>query len=320
MQSNIILLTHKVEMGIYMLILETITMEKIWGTPRLHEYNGDPSVEKIGSVYSVTATEELSNSIREGKWKGETFFNVVKTEPTLFGLKKEEEYPVIISLTAADENLSIQVHPTDEYARRNENKMYGKNESWYFISAPTGGWIFAGSKEINKENIRDKISAGKFEEVVQKKEVKQEDLIYIPSGTLHALTKGSLVYEIQQSTDITYRFYDYKRKDKNGKERPLHLEKALGTLQPQQNVTSILFTNNETKKENPYSLEKIKDISKWKNEEKVAQAITILSNGTSINGENVRKGESVIVFPQETVSFHQMKEAIVATPHLYWRK
>ena len=101
-----------------MLILNPISKERIWGTPRLHEYSGDESIEKIGSIYSLSAIEGLSNEIIGGDFLGKSFYDLVKNNPEIFGLKKGEVYPLIISFTACDDNLSIQVHPGDEYAKK----------------------------------------------------------------------------------------------------------------------------------------------------------------------------------------------------------
>lgn len=191
-----------------MLILEPVSNNKIWGTTRLHKYGGDKNIDTVGSVYTASAINEIQTKIvfdSDEQFAGLTFYEAVNSNPELFGLESDtKEYPLIISITAADEDLSIQVHPTDDFAEEYENRLTGKSESWYFIEAPESGSIYAESKLKDKESIKKLITLGEVDNVVDRLDVRQGDLVYIPSGTLHALTKGALVYEIQQSTDLTY--------------------------------------------------------------------------------------------------------------------
>ena len=130
-----------------MYILEPTSRERIWGTARLHEYHGDHKIEKIGSVYSASGIADIDcNVVNEEK----TFGEMVAENPQKFGLEAGEVYPLIISFTACDENLSIQVHPTDEYAQSVENLPYGKSEAWYFIDPPETGFML-NSKTLENQ-------------------------------------------------------------------------------------------------------------------------------------------------------------------------
>lgn len=302
-----------------MLILKPISKERIWGTPRLHEYSGDKDIMKIGSIYSLSAIKEISNDIIGGDFIGDNLYNVVKNNSEIFGLKEGETYPLIISFTACDDNLSVQVHPGDEYARKHSLGNYGKSESWYFIEPPKNEWIYSGTLVDNKNIIAQLIKNGEYEKVVGKEKVKKDDLVFIPASTLHALTEGSLVYEIQQSTDITYRFYDYDRIDYNGKKRELHLDKAINALNINKNVRKNKLKENETYIEEPYGIIKkeIKDI--FRNDNNIAVVITILEGNGKINGEEVFKGYSIIVLPNEEVKIQGELQVIIATPYTYWR-
>lgn len=302
-----------------MLILSPISKERIWGTPRLHDYSGDKSIEKIGSVYSLSAIENLSNDIIGGDFSGENLYEVVKNNPETFGLKEGENYPLIISFTACDENLSVQVHPGDEYAKNNELGLYGKSESWYFIEPPRNGWIYAGSLVNNKEDISELINSGKYEKVVGKEYINKNDLVFIPSSTLHAMTAGAIVYEIQQSTDITYRFYDYDRVDSDGEKRELHLDKAIDALDLNSMVKKSQLIDENIYEEYPYSIIK-KDLrGRFKNNNKIAIAITVLDGYGRVNNELVSKGGSVIVLPEETINIEGELKGIIAVPSTYWR-
>lgn len=303
-----------------MLILEPISKRRIWGTERLHDYSGDKNIDKIGSIYTVSAIEEISSRIMNGEYIGQDLYHLVKQNPELFGLKKGEPYPLIVSMTGAGENLSIQVHPTDDYVRKNGISTIGKSESWYFLEGPEDGWIYAGSKMTDKSAIKEKIQEGKYEEVVDKLPVKQLDYVFIPAGTLHALTKGSLVYEIQQSTDITYRFYDYDRVDNDGKKRELHLEHALGTLLPSQEAVKSTLVKDEWKVEKPYQILLTHLIDEYENKEAIAQAITVISGSLVVENETIDKGKSVLILPDEKITVQQSAEVIIATPKIYWRE
>lgn len=302
-----------------MFILSSISKERIWGTPRLHEYNGTSQIEKIGSVYTASGVKEITNEILNGEKQGQNLFQVVQKEPELFGLEVGDEFPLIISFTAADENLSIQVHPTDEYAQLHEHKKYGKSEAWYFIEPPLDDWIYAEQQIEDKNEIAQLVKEKNYEPVLRKYPIEKENLIYIPSGTIHALTKGSLVYEIQQSTDITYRFYDYDRKDKTGHKRALHVEEALKTLMPEQNVEKESFFLGEAVEKREFIIRHEIFEKEVKNESEIAAVLTILSGWLKIEGIKVIQGQSVILLPKETVKFEGKAEGVLATPNLYWK-
>lgn len=303
-----------------MLILQPISMRKIWGTKRLHDYCGDKQIDQIGLVYTASGISTISNKIKSNEFKETDFHSAVKNNPEKFGLPSYyEQFPVIISFTAADKDLSIQVHPTDDYAQKNENANYGKSESWYFIDEPNDGWIYTGSKEIDKEIINQKMDIGKFEDVIDQLSVKKDDLVFIPSGTLHALTAGSLVYEIQQSTDITYRFYDFNRLDIDGNKRKLHTQKAIETLQPKQNASKRDIQYNKEVSEKPYTLLLTELENSYHNDNEIAQILTVIEEDYIINDEKIFQGMSIIVFPNEKLEVEKQGngKVMIATPHIF---
>lgn len=300
-----------------MLILEPVSKRRIWGTKRLHNYNGDPTIDKIGSVYTMSAIKEISNPINSKEFQEKDLFSAVKNNPEKFGLKKNQPFPIIVSMTGADANLSIQVHPTDDFAKENENESRGKSESWYFLEAPKSKWIYAGSKLSDKNKIKNKMEEGLFEDVVDTMSIDKGDLVYIPSGTLHALTEGALVYEIQESTDITYRFYDFDRIDINGKKRELHLGKAIETLMPDQVPAKSVFEKNVELKEKPYKIIRTSLSGEYTNISTVAQVITVIKGILRVGEAELPKGKSAIVFPNETINVQECGEVIIATPYVY---
>lgn len=302
-----------------MIVLKSISMERIWGTPRLHEYNGNKTIDKIGSIYTVSGTKEIDTIAVNGAYKGQTLNQLVTADPALFGLQKGEVFPLIVSMTSADEDLSIQVHPTDSYAQMKYGVNYGKSESWYFIEAPENGWIFANAFDKEKAEIQEEIETKQFLNVVQKTAVQPEDLVYIPAGTIHALTKGSLVYEVQQSTDITYRFYDYDRVDSSGQRRELHLDDALAVIDTTKCVEKNDFSLGKTVSKQAYDLTHLILRNEYNNERNVAVVVTVIDGRIESEGFAINKGQSVILFPNERIILQGEAEVIVAKPNTYWR-
>lgn len=299
-----------------MYILVPESRERIWGTPRLHAYSGDPQIEKIGSVYSASAIAGIDCKV---VGQDASFSELVKEKYPLFGLEKGMVYPLIISFTACDEHLSIQVHPTDSYAQKNEQMPYGKSEAWYFLTPPDSNWIYAEQQVPEKQAILHAVQENKYDEVLREYPVSAEDLIYIPSGTIHALTKGAFVYEIQQATDITYRFYDYDRTDKDGEKRTLHVEKAVDTLIPEQHVEKSSFAVGETVAKREFSISHLKGNQTWVNDTSIAVIGTVVSGELVVEEAVCQVGQSVVLLPGERLVLTDEVEVIVAIPNIYWK-
>ncbi|NLW15741.1 MAG: class I mannose-6-phosphate isomerase [Erysipelothrix sp.] len=140
---------------------------------------------------------------------------------------KFKEFPILVKFIDAKDVLSIQVHPDDAYALENENQ-FGKNEMWYILEAEPGATIYYGVKEtITKEAFKQAIEDDKILDVLNKVEVKPGDVIYVEAETIHAIGKGIVLCEIQQNSNVTYRVYDFARKDKDGKTRELHIQQSV---------------------------------------------------------------------------------------------
>ncbi|MFZ7133353.1 MAG: type I phosphomannose isomerase catalytic subunit [Eubacteriales bacterium] len=304
-----------------MLILNPVAVKKIWGTDRIFKYSCKKSKQKVGSNYSVIAQKKQSNTIISKEYYGMKLYDLILDNPVLFGLKKNEVFPVMIAITGADQGLSIQVHPTDKYAQKKENMQYGKCESWYFIEAPTDGYIYSGTSLEDKEEIRDLITQGEVERVVDHLDVCKNDLVFIPPGTLHALTKGSLIYEIQQSTDITYRFYDFNRLDQDGKKRELHLEKALETLCVKNKSEISPTREGEDYKNYAYNLKLVKftDSTKITNDSEIAQVYSLIKGKLKVVDYEIKQGMSFLLMPNECLKVDGNAELIIATCYSYWR-
>lgn len=141
---------------------------------------------------------------------------------------RKGELPILVKFIDAASDLSVQVHPDDDYARTYENGQLGKTEMWYVVDAAPGTELVYGfSRSMTEQEVRGAIARGTLEQCLQHVPVEKDDVFFIPSGTVHAIGKGSLMVEVQESSNLTYRLYDYHRIGKDGRERPLHVEKAL---------------------------------------------------------------------------------------------
>lgn len=229
----------------------------IWGGNRLREEFGKVSDKDIiAESWELAAREDASCRIMNGSYKGRTLLDYINEQGTdVLGTKckKYGQLPVIVKLIDARNDLSIQVHPSDEYAYKNEGEA-GKTEVWYVVDCEPGSQLVYGFREkITKQEFADSIADNSFIEKLNFVTVRKGDVFFIPSGTLHAIGAGILIAEIQQNSDLTYRVYDYNRKDRNGRTRQLHIEKALDVTNldvspPQPEYSQQFFQNKLVKK------------------------------------------------------------------------
>ncbi len=206
------------------------TKDYIWGGNLLKSWGKESDSPIIAESWELSFNETGPSIIASGENKGKALMDVATKDdigelPASFPF-----FPVLIKLINSASNLSVQVHPSDEYALKNENQ-FGKTEMWYVIAAEKGAGLYVGFKEkTSKEEVLKGIENGTVMSLLNFFEVKPGDRYFIPSGTVHAIGAGVTVIEIQQNSTLTYRLYDYKRKDKNGNERELHVDKAMKVL------------------------------------------------------------------------------------------
>lgn len=300
-----------------MYVVSGITCEKLWGDQRLHAYSGDVNCNSIGIVYTVSGIQGL-DCVIENQNEKTTLYTKMQEDPSVFGLEGNE-FPIIIAFDACKESVSFQIHPTDEYAQKNLGLPYGKSEAWYFIEKPSEGWVYAENPKESLESVQTASETHDFEGVVGKKDVDVEDCVYIRSGTIHALTKGSLIYEIQQSTNITYRLYDYDRIDSHGQKRPLHLQEAYDNLNPLLKIHKQPLRINDSMNQREFELEHKIIKSSFTNEKEVVVAISILKGTIACQGYSISQGQSLLILPYETIEFEGECEVMLAWPHIYWK-
>lgn len=203
----------------------------LWGgTKLMSDFHKDYDGEKLAETWELSCHPDGPSYIADGEYAGSTLKDYIQLKgKAVLGRHAEafEQFPILIKLIDAAGDLSVQVHPEDEYALKHEHQ-YGKTEMWYVADCEEGASLYYGfSREISKEEFEQRIKEKTLLEVLNKVYVKKGDALFIEPGTIHAIGEGNVIAEIQQNSNITYRVYDYGRKDKNGKERDLHIEKAL---------------------------------------------------------------------------------------------
>ena len=200
----------------------------IWGGNKLRGYGKSSAADRIGESWELSFVPSAPATLSDGRSTIDTF------PKETWGKRAQgfDFFPVLTKFIDAKEKLSVQVHPDDSYALANEGQ-YGKSEMWYVVDADEGAGLYMGlSERTPLDKLRDKIADGTVEELLSFKQVKSGDVFFIPAGTIHAIGGGVLIYEIQQNSTLTYRLYDYMRRDKDGNLRELHVEKALKVLNP----------------------------------------------------------------------------------------
>ncbi len=224
--------------------LKPIVKSFIWGGNYFQKY-GKGNEEIISELWELSVREGFSSIVVSGKDAGKTLKEVISDEDVGPVSKRFPYFPLLIKLIDAKEDLSVQVHPSDDYALKNENS-FGKTEMWHIIDAAPGAGLYVGlNKDYTREEIEKKLKDSTILDALNFFKVKPGDTFLINSGTIHAIGKGVQLIEIQQNSDLTYRLYDYLRKDKNGNYRELHIEKALKVInykkyQPEKNAGPLL--------------------------------------------------------------------------------
>ncbi|WP_060681718.1 mannose-6-phosphate isomerase, class I [Virgibacillus halodenitrificans] len=211
------------------IFLEPVFQERIWGGEKLKEKYGYPIPSKqTGEAWVISAHPNGPSQIKNGPLKGKTLAEAWEDYGKLFNkdTDNKEEYPLLVKLLDANANLSVQVHPDDTYAREVEGVLYGKTECWYVVSAESEAELIIGHHATSRDELQQMMQSGEWDALLKRVPVQAGDFVHVPSGTIHAIGSGIVILETQQSSDITYRVYDYDRTDAAGNKRDLHLEKA----------------------------------------------------------------------------------------------
>lgn len=218
-------------MSLYPIKLEPAFKDYLWGGTRLRdEYGKKCDFDKVAESWELSCHKDGNSVVSNGEYKGLTLAEYIeKAGKEVLGSNcgRFEFFPVLIKLIDAKDNLSVQVHPDNDYAERVEGE-YGKTEMWYVVDCDEGAQLLYGFKDnVTREEFSRRIKDNTLLEITNAVPVKKGDVFFIKSGTLHAIGKGILIAEIQQNSNTTYRVYDYGRVGADGKTRPLHIDKAL---------------------------------------------------------------------------------------------
>jgi mannose-6-phosphate isomerase len=222
---------------LYPLKFKTIYKDKIWGGQKistyLHKDFGD--LPNCGETWEISGVKSDVSVVDGGALEGQSLADLLEQyKEELVGKAVYERFgnifPLLVKFIDANEDLSIQVHPDDELAKKRHNS-FGKTEMWYVIEADPGSSLIAGfSEEVNEQIYVDKLNSGHLTDILNREDVKAGDVFFLPAGRVHTIGKGLLIAEIQQTSDITYRIYDFDRVDDKGNKRELHTEEALAAI------------------------------------------------------------------------------------------
>ncbi len=294
----------------YILKLNPVFKDYLWGGTKLRdEYGFESDLTKLAEGWMLSCHKDGENTVENGEFAGKTLTEVVKTNPDFLGENgnKFEYFPILIKLIDAKNDLSVQVHPDNEYAMRVE-KEYGKTECWYILDCDEGAELIYGfNRKISSEEFKEKIADNTFLETVNKVKVKKGDLFFIEAGTLHAIGSGILLAEIQQNSNTTYRVYDYGRVGTDGKPRELHVEKAIdvtncvpptrstdpeGKLVEYDNYSTQLLTECDL-----FSVKKVsvKNFFDGVADEKSFVSVLVTDGVGTIDGIDIKKGDSLFI-------------------------
>ncbi len=232
------------------IFLKPVIKHILWGGTKLRDVFGyQEEGSDLAECWGISAHAQGDCQVLEGDLQGKTLSELWKSYPEVFGKTKEETdgvaFPLLVKVIDAKDNLSIQVHPDDAYARAAGDDNFGKTECWYILDCEEGSEIVIGHNANTKEELETMIRAGQWDQLIGKIQVKPGDFIQINPGMVHAITGGITILETQQNSAVTYRVYDYDRKV-NGQLRELHVEKSIDVITVPGKVESdLMFNTND---------------------------------------------------------------------------
>ena len=290
----------------YPLKFKPVYKEKIWGGPELAKFRESTPPGNFGESWEISCHPEGVNEVANGEYAGMKFDDLLKIKAKeILGTSLEKEgFQLLVKIINSNDKLSIQVHPDDNYAREIESEKNGKNEIWYVLDTRDDAELVIGFDNCDKDTFIEKLKYGNVEECFKRKKVKKGDVYFVKSGLVHAINKGILLVEIQQSSDLTYRIYDY------GRGRELHIDKALDVIDYE--LQSPLITGKLHKmqdreilryfKGSNFTIEKVRTEMGFEDESDESRyhvfvciegECDIAYNGNEI--EKMKKGESVLI-------------------------
>jgi len=298
--------------NLYPMKLEAAYKDYLWGGTRLNEEFGKiTDIDPVAESWEVSCHPDGDSTITNGEFAGRSLWSVLSSNTEMTGTKcvDKSQFPILVKFIDAKERLSLQVHPDNEYAFREENQQ-GKNEMWYVVDCVPGAKLILGfKKEHSRDELRAMIENDTMQDFVQIIDINPGDCYCIPAGLLHAICEGVLIAELQQNSNVTYRVYDYGRLGADGQPRELHIKKALDVtntaLKPEKSDYGVIKTAN-------YVQEKLADwdyFNAWKIDlfskielnanDKSFHTLTCLAGTATLQYSdqqlNIKKGESIFI-------------------------
>lgn len=276
--------------------LNPATKDNLWGGNKLRAYGKSADSDIIAETWELSFTTGGEARIDDGRTTVEAF----PRETWGTNAEKFPFFPTLTKFIDAREKLSVQVHPSDEYALKNEGQ-YGKTEMWYVVEADEGAGLYMGlERKASAEEFLASVKDGSVENLLSFKPVKAGDVFFIPSGTIHAIGAGVVIFEIQQNSTLTYRLYDYMRRDKHGNQRELHVEKAMHV------ATLDVYKEAPRVENSPEIIGRCEyfETAKYKLnftnlpifvDEKSFLSVTCVGGEGTIEGEKIAKGDSFFI-------------------------
>lgn len=308
------------------ILLNPVCTHNIWGGSRLREEFGYPEQgDDIGECWGISAHPNGDGTVRSGAFAGMKLSRLWEEHRELFGDLQGECFPLLVKIIDARDDLSVQVHPDDAYAKKWESGSLGKTECWYVMDCPEDASLIVGHRAKTREELTDMIAQGRWEELIREIPVKRGDFIQIDPGTVHAVKGGMLLLETQQNSDITYRVYDYDRLC-GGMPRELHVEKSIDVItvpaKPSEDIVKPALGLPENRLNELYSCQ-CYDV--FKIDVNITAAfeqsypfllMSVIDGNGIVCGTEVKKGDHFIVpFSFGTVELQGRMSLIASTVH-----
>lgn len=291
------------------LFLKPYFETKPWAGKVLNEIYDCPN--NSGEAWIVSGYKNKSSIITSGRYKGQTLRHLWTKHPELFGDFSDKEFPVLIKLISSKENLSVQVHPDDDYAIKIKNSL-GKFECWYILPQTKAKDIILGINASNSIELKDILNKNLIEDFLINKAIKPDDLIIVEPGTVHAIKADTFLLEVQESSDITYRLYDYNREPK----RELHIEDSLNVINYNNQINRIHnFKEQDTFKNKHFDMYKMNVCGSLEYKNTSFEIFYVISGTGIINGYNIHEGDTFILTKDtKNVLFNGNLEIIGVVP------
>jgi len=282
---------------------------KPWAGSELNNIYDCPN--GTGEAWIVSGYKNKSSIITNGKYKGKSLRWLWYNHPELFGGLKDKEFPLLLKLISSSDDLSVQVHPNDNYAINKHNQL-GKFECWYILPETKAKDVTIGVTVNNGIELKSVIENGTLEHYLYNKEIKSGDLIVVEPGRVHAIHGNTFLLEVQESSDLTYRLYDYNRLPK----RELHIEDSLNVIDYNNNKNVVFdFKEEDTFKNSHFNLYKLFVAGKTVYENKGFEIFYVLNGDGKINNTNIKKGDTFILTSIiEKIEFDGNLELIAVIP------